>query len=113
MRDGDIRGKVAVYLLSPSPDHFLLQAAPHLPFPHSPATLTRSRKLAAEGTFCFELNRSVFSLQGVCMLKQASARDIAHHVGRKMSKQNSQQKNFEVKMTDHDGAATSRLLPSD
>jgi len=22
MRDGDMRGKIAVYLLSPSPDHF-------------------------------------------------------------------------------------------
>ncbi len=30
-----------------------------------------------------------------------------------MSKQNSQQKIFEGKMTDHDGAVTSRLLPSD
>jgi len=57
-----------------------------------PATLTRSRKLAAEDIFCRELNHSVFSLQGICMLNQASARDIAHHVGRKMSKQNSRQK---------------------
>jgi hypothetical protein len=49
--------KVAARLLLLSPDHFLLQAPSHLPFSHFPATLTRSRKLAAEGTFCCELNQ--------------------------------------------------------
>jgi hypothetical protein len=113
MRAGDIRGKLAAYLLSPLLDHFLLQAPSHLPLSRFPATLTRSRKLTAEGIFCCELNHSVFSSQGVCMFNQASASDITHHVGRKMSKQNSRQKNFEGKMKDYDGALTSRLLPSD
>jgi len=48
--------KVAPCFLHPSSDHFLLQAASLLLFPGFPATLTRSRKLAAEDTFCRELN---------------------------------------------------------
>jgi hypothetical protein len=56
MRDADMKCKVAACLLSPSPDHFLLQAPSRLLFSCFPATLARSRKLAAEGTFCRELN---------------------------------------------------------
>lgn len=113
MCEADMKCKVAFWHFQCRSSFSPTQATSLLLFFRFPATLTRSRKLAAEGTFCCELNHSVFSLQGVCMLNQASARDIAHHVGRKMSKQNSQQKNFEGKMTDHDGAVTSRLLPSD
>jgi site-specific recombinase XerD len=54
-----------------------------------------------------ELNyHSVFSLQKACILNHASAVDMAHHIGRKMSKQNSRQKNFEGKMTDYGGTLT-------
>jgi hypothetical protein len=55
MREADMKCKVAVCLLSPPPDHFLLPAASHLPFLSFPATLTGSRKLAAEDDFCCQL----------------------------------------------------------
>jgi hypothetical protein len=55
MREADMKCKVAVRLLSPSSDHFLLPAASHLPFPGFPGRLTRSRKVAAEDAFCCEL----------------------------------------------------------
>jgi len=55
MREADMKCKVAARLLSPASDHFFLQAASHLPFPLSPARLTRSRKLAAEEAFCCQL----------------------------------------------------------
>jgi hypothetical protein len=52
MREADMKCKVAVRLLSPPPDHFLLPTASRLPFPGLPARLTRSRKLTAEDAFC-------------------------------------------------------------
>jgi hypothetical protein len=52
MREADMKCKVAIRLLSPPPDHFLLPTASGLPFPGFPVRLTRSRKVAAEDAFC-------------------------------------------------------------
>lgn len=87
MREAGMKCKVAVRLLPSSPDHFPLSTASRLPFPDFPARLTRSRKLAAEGTIGCECNfsHSLFSAQ----TKQAK---------REMTGKNSRQKSISSQM---------------
>jgi hypothetical protein len=52
MREADMKCKVAVWLIPSSLDHLLVQTAYILHSSPLAGTLTRSRKVVAEGTFC-------------------------------------------------------------
>ncbi len=55
MHEADMKCKGAACLLLSSPDHALVKAAYLLHSILIAATLTRSRKLVAESTFCHQL----------------------------------------------------------
>jgi hypothetical protein len=83
MREATTKCKVDVQLILLIMLHHHLYATSHLHFRVLAATLTRSRKLAAEDTFCCELKRnmSLISTQ-------------AKPGRRRMMGKNSQQKSF-------------------
>ena len=85
MREADMKCKVAACLLSSPPDHFLLLAPSHLPFPRPPATLTRSRKDVPESSFWYGLiGRYPFSLaEGV--LKYGTCLPTSCHFSESMA----------------------------
>jgi hypothetical protein len=92
MREADMECKVAVRLLSPSSDYFLLRAFSHLPFPCSPGKLTRSRKLAAEDAFCYEsgagANCSHLSLRSSFLPNLSYFRDDVKNESGKLAAEN-------------------------
>ena len=85
MREADMKCKVTVRLLSPPSDHFLLQAAVRLPFLSFPATLTRSRKLAAEDAFCCQFSAQTNRLR---LTARSYFRAEAKNEGRKLAAEN-------------------------
>jgi hypothetical protein len=70
MREADMKCKVAACLLSSPPDHFLLLAPSHLPFPRPPATLTRSGKDVPESSFCYQFISRYRSFLRKCVQMQ-------------------------------------------
>ena len=106
MREADMKCKVAAWLLLPLRSPLLVRAACLLHSVLIAATLTRSRKVAAEDVFCcqflVDLPLRVNQFMLGCALNPSAVQQ--------MRTQNSQQKILPGEMTKNDGAVEHRSL---